>query len=199
MAASRARNCRHSTRIKGVGRCAWPHAPHADRPSVMARGRACLQPAQPVQGVLPAGAAHVLARLQGAAYRRTFRAPEQPASVVFIELDAADSRRLALGHARNRAGDGGRDAACGASGTTVHGVGTGAGRMRSLSCAGFSSGRKGRAPWRRGGRGLRAPITIQSRQSTSGPAAIGWMAPSRKRSALQMRRTRPNIRLPQMR
>lgn len=65
-------------------------------------------------------AAHFFRRLQAAAKCRTRRLAEQLAAQQFIQLDAWHTGRLAIGHARNGAGDGRRRAAGAALGTAIH-------------------------------------------------------------------------------
>jgi len=51
------------------------------------------------QGLGVTAAAHFAAWLQTVAHGRSFRAPEQAATIVVRQLDTADSGRLAQGHA----------------------------------------------------------------------------------------------------
>ena len=69
-----------------------------------------LQPGEPSQRLLVRGAAHLLRRLQAAAERRALRLPENRAAAVIQKLRATHPSRLALWHARQGRGNGGRDA-----------------------------------------------------------------------------------------
>lgn len=97
----------------------------------------CRQPfqfAQPRNRMRTVSAAHFDRRLQPAAKRRSFRLAKNAAQVVVRQLHAAHTGRLAIWHARNRAGDRRRGAAGAAAAT--------AGELRS----GKSHGQSGRLP-----------------------------------------------------
>lgn len=59
--------------------------------------------------------AHVMGWLQATAKCRPFRAAEDQAALLIIQLHAAHTSRLAIGHTGNRAGNGGRGATGAAS------------------------------------------------------------------------------------
>ena len=87
----------------------------------MWRGRA-FKVCEPDHGRLTICAAHFFRWLQAAAECWTFRLAEDEAAIVFAELNAADTRRLPIGHAGNRAGDGRGGATCSAIVTAIHSV-----------------------------------------------------------------------------
>ena len=92
------------------------------------RGLTCwagdlLKTRQPDDRLFARSAAHLGRRLQPAAKGRALRLAEHLAAQFFIELYARHPGRLAIRHAGQGRGDGGRDAAGGAVGAAVHGAG----------------------------------------------------------------------------
>lgn len=77
-------------------------------------GRA-LQLVEPSNGLVAAGSAHLLGRLQSRTECRTFRLSENETPVVSPKLNASHPRRFSVRHSRNGAGNRGG----GAAGTTV--------------------------------------------------------------------------------
>lgn len=61
------------------------------------------------------GSAHLMGRLQAAAEGGALGAAEDATAHVGVELHAGHAGRLAVGHARDRAGDGRGDATCAAT------------------------------------------------------------------------------------
>jgi len=79
-----------------------------------------LEPSQHRQREFARTAAHGLLRTQSAAERGPLGPAEDRAPMVLCELHATHARRLAVGHARDRARDGRRDAAGTAAGSALH-------------------------------------------------------------------------------